>query len=381
MKIILKIGIFILNIIYSVLKLFPVQNKITFISRQANTPNIDFILLKKELEKDYKIVILCKTLDNGIFNKIKYFFHMFKQMYNIATSKAVVLDSYCIPIGILHHRKNLKVIQMWHALGAFKKFGKSIIGKDESKVKINGVNKLSPKELSQIMGMHKNYSYVFASSNLASKGFKEAFGCSEEMIKIYPLPRIDLILDKNNQKEISNKIYDKYKSLKSKSKKNILYCPTFRKDSNDIKYINELINKVDYSKYNLILKLHPLTKHNIIDDRVIIDNEFKTYEMAFISDYIITDYSAVVYEIALLNKPIYFYAYDKDSYIDKRDFYLDYDKDMPGKIYTNIDKLLSEIENSKYDNKKLNNFLNKYIAKCDISYTEDITRFIKSIIE
>ena len=85
MKIIIKIGIFLLNIIYSIFKLFKVKNKITFISRQSNTPNIDFILLSNELKSEYEIIMLCKTLDKGIFNKIKYIFHMFKQMYHIAT--------------------------------------------------------------------------------------------------------------------------------------------------------------------------------------------------------------------------------------------------------------------------------------------------------
>ena len=69
--------------------------------------------------------------------------------------------------------------------------------------------------------------------------------------------------------------------------------------------------------------------------------------MAFVSDYIITDYSAVIYEVSELNKPIYLYAYDKETYIDKRDFYLDYDKDMPGEILTNVDDLLDRINNNK----------------------------------
>ena len=379
MKIIIKIGIFLLNIIYSIFKLFKVKNKITFISRQSNTPNIDFILLSNELKSEYEIIMLCKTLDKGIFNKIKYIFHMFKQMYHIATSKVIILDTYCIPIGVLKHRKNLKVIQMWHALGAFKKFGKSIIGKGESTVNIDGVNKLKMNDLSEIMGMHKNYNYIFASSKKASEGFSEAFGYDKKYIKVLPLPRVDLIIDKKHQKEISDKIYKKYKNLKNK--KNILYCPTFRKDGSDYKYIQDLIEKIDYSKYNLILKLHPLTNYDFNDKRIIIDNDFDTYEMAFISDYIITDYSAVIFEISLLNKPIYLYAYDKDSYVNKRDFYLNYDKDMPGEIYDNIEELLSNIDKNKYDKNKLIDFKERYISNCKNSYTSDIVEFIKSIIE
>ena len=49
----------------------------------------------------------------------------------IATSKVLVLDSYCIAASILHHRKSLKIIQMWHAMGGYKKFGKSILDMEE----------------------------------------------------------------------------------------------------------------------------------------------------------------------------------------------------------------------------------------------------------
>ena len=35
-------------------------------------------------------------------NKFKYFLHMFVQMYHIATSKVVILDSYCIVVSILN---------------------------------------------------------------------------------------------------------------------------------------------------------------------------------------------------------------------------------------------------------------------------------------
>lgn len=379
MEFIVRIGVLILKFFYFFIKFFPQKNKIVFISRQSNNVSVDFKLLGDKLSESYEVVYLCKMIDKGFGNKIKYFFHMFKQMYHISTSKIVVLDSYAIVIGILKHKKNLKIIQMWHALGAFKKFGKSIIGKKESNVDIEFVNKINSDKLSKIMGMHKNYDYIFASSELAVEGFSEAFGYPKSKFKIYPLPRLDLIIDKKNREEVIKKIYSKYKTLKGK--KNILYCPTFRKDNSDIKYIKELINKIDYKKYNLILKLHPLTKMDIDDKRVIIAKEFNTYEMAFVSDVIITDYSAVIYEVSLLNTPICLYAYDKDTYIDSRDFYLDYDKDMPGKIYSNVDNMLSDISNEKYNMSKLSKFNNNYINKYKVSYTDDIVNFIKSLVK
>ena len=103
-----------MNVIYSILKLLKTQNKVTLISRQSDTISIDFKLLVEELKKanpEIKVVVLTKKLGKSWADKVKYFFHMFTQMYHIATSKVVVLDSYCIVISILKHKKELKVIQ------------------------------------------------------------------------------------------------------------------------------------------------------------------------------------------------------------------------------------------------------------------------------
>ena len=98
MSILIRLFKIIMNIIYFFIKLFPTKNKITMISRESNKEIIDFKLLREEIEKrnDFKVVVLCKKLEGNIFNKIGYFFHMFRQMYHIATSKVVILDTYCI---------------------------------------------------------------------------------------------------------------------------------------------------------------------------------------------------------------------------------------------------------------------------------------------
>ena len=374
MIIIVKIFKFILNVIYSIFKLFKTKNRITFISRQSNSVNIDFLLLGEEINKKmkgYDVVYLCKTLDTGFLNKVKYVFHMFKQMYYISTSKVVILDSYCIVISNCKHKKSLTVIQMWHAMGAFKKFGLSVVNNGNKRIKHIDNNKLA-----SVMNMHNNYDYIFASSEYCVKYFSEAFGQDKSKFRIYPLPRLDLMVDKNNIKKVSDKIYSKYPKLKNK-KKNILYCPTFRDGGYDYKYIKEFIDNFNYKKYNLIVKLHPLTKYKFDNSEAIFDNTFNTYEMVFVSDKVISDYSAVIYEVAVIGKPMMFYAYDKKEYVNDRDFYLKYDKDMPGKICLTLNELYEEIDNDSYDMNKLYEFKEKYIKEFKKSYTCDIIDFVE----
>ena len=111
----------VLNVIYCVFKLLPVKKKITYISRQSNTLSVDYRLVIGEMKKrcpEYRNITLIKMIGDGIPAKIGYCFHMLRQMYHIATSEMVVLDTYCIAVSLLKQRDSLIVIQMWHALGA-----------------------------------------------------------------------------------------------------------------------------------------------------------------------------------------------------------------------------------------------------------------------
>ena len=99
---------------------------------------------------------------------------MFKQMYHIATSKIVVLDGYCILISILKHKKDLKVIQLWHALGSLKKFGYSSLDKRDGR----------GKKIADLMNMHKNYSYILTSSEVSRPFFREAFNAKDEQMVV-----------------------------------------------------------------------------------------------------------------------------------------------------------------------------------------------------
>lgn len=369
--ILIKIVIFFLNIIYFFMKLFPTKNKITMISRQSNEIGLDFKLIKDEIEKHnkYKVVVLCRMLEGKeeakLFALIKYGFHMLRQMYNIATSKAVILDSFCIVISILKHKKNLKVIQIWHSIGTMKKFGYDILGQEEG-------NSL---KMAETLNMHKNYTYVLC----AGEGYKDdlvrQFNCDEKSIRIIPLPRLDLLVNDEYIKETKEKIFNKYPSLKKK--KNIVYVPTFRKDETEFEeHINKLIKLVDYKKYNLIIKLHPLSEIKINNKNVINAEEFNSMDMIIASDYVITDYSCILYEAGFINKPLYFDAFDYDEYNKNRSLNIDYFNDLPGVVSKNIEEIIKSIEKEKYDYNKLNKFINKYV-----NYSGNSAKRIYELIE
>lgn len=356
-----------MNCIYAILKLLRVKNKVTFISRQSNEINIDFRLIIEQLKEekpDIKIVTLTRTLDKGLWNKAKYFLHMFVQMYHIATSKVVILDTYCILISILKHRKNLKIIQIWHALGSLKKFGYSSLDKEDGR----------NSELAKEMKMHKNYSYVLTSSKISLPFFREAFNASDEQMKIMSLPRVDFLQLEKYKKEVCDKFYKIYTEVNNK-KENILYCPTKRKKEKKI--VERIVKVVDFNKYNLIVKLHNGEELVYVNGKVLSNKKaFTGMELLHVADYIITDYSAIVYEASIVEKPIYFYVYDYEKYMDDRGWYIDYKSEMPGPIKKNIKDIIKLIENKEWNKQRIVDFRNKYIDDLSKNVTEKIVKLV-----
>ncbi len=367
---ILRIGIclgkFALNIIYFFVKIFPSGNKVTMLSRQSDKTSIDFEYISNEIVKrdqNVKIKVLCKVLKKDPIERFKYCIYILKCMYHISTSKVCVLDGYSIPISILKHKKNLEIIQIWHASGAIKKFGYQSLNKKEGR----GL------EIAKIMNMHKNYNHVVAPSNATAKFYEEAFGVSEDKIIINGLPRLDYIL---GDEKSNKKIQEFYKTHpKYKKKKTILYVPTFRKELDNSKYIKRLIKSINLSKYNLIIKLHPLDKSKK-NSKYIVDKKYNTYDLLKISDYIITDYSAVAFEASILNKPLYFYVYDIDNYYKVRGLNIDLFNEMPNSTSKNPKEIIKNIESNNYDFKELKKFKTKYMGKDYYNNTEKLVDFV-----
>ncbi len=371
---IIKAGIAGLNVLYSFIKLLPVKKKVTMISRQSNIPSDEFKLIKKGIklrDESVKVVFLCHTLDGGVnstfIDKVKYGFHMITQMIHIATSKVVILDTYCMVISILKHKKSLKVIQMWHSMGTMKKFGYTALDTEEG----------SKSELAYTMKMHKNYDYIFASSEAYKDHLAKGFNCDIKKIITMPLPRLDLLNSEKYAQKVRGRIYEKYPELKEKPV--ILYCPTFRKHEEEFgEALKNLAGAIDYDKYHFVVKLHPLSK-TVVDDKMIQADELTSLEMLFAADYVISDYSCIVYEAAVRHIPLYFYNFDMDLYTDGRGLAVDYYRELPGVISKDAKKIITAIESGDYDMEELTKFADKYVVPTKHA-TRNIVEFVFTLM-
>ena len=368
-----KLGITGLRGVYAVMKIFPEKKKITILSRESDTPSLDIEMLRdkiQELHPDYKVVVLCKLFKSSApkHEKLSYALHIPRQMWHLATSKAAVLDTYCIPVSLLNHKKDLLVVQMWHSIGTMKKFGYSILDQAEG----------SSSKIANLMRMHHGYDYIFAAGEGYRDHLAQGFNYPLEKVVVMPLPRVEALKDKSRAEATRKRIFARYPELNS-DKKNIVYVPTFRKGEDEATFsaIRELCNSVDYDKYNLVIKAHPLTDLGGLDDEhAIIDREFSSFDMLFAADIVIGDYSCIMYEAAILGKPLYFYDYDYDEYMATRDIYMDYMAEVPGPVCYDAPSLMKAIKEPSYNYAKLDSFLRKYVYVDSKHETQDMVEFL-----
>ena len=127
--------------------------------------------------------------------------------------------------------------------------------------------------------------------------------------------------------------------------------------------------------------MHPFVKTRIEDNfKNIID--LSDYEdindLLMVSDMLITDYSSVIFEFSLMEKPIIMYAPDMEEYIAERDFYYEYSDFVPGPITKTTEEVVEKINLQNFDVSKVKLFKDRFFDYHDGRSTE---RFVTNFIE
>ena len=120
---------------------------------------------------------------------------------------------------------------------------------------------------------------------------------------------------------------------------------------------------------------------SISDERVIIDHSFTTLEWISVADYVISDYSSIIYEAAIMKKSLFFFAFDLDEYKVGREFFIDYEHEVPGKVYKNVSELIQGILTYKCNQDSLNLFVQKYVLLNRNDCTGEIVKLLQHLLQ
>ena len=349
------------------------ENKVIFLETSFSQLSNSFVYLHSELKK-YNYKIECYFLEKQLIKKIEYTKRVLWFLKSLATAKYLFINEASDVASCIKMRKETKLIQTWHGCGAFKKFGMSTAelifgGTREDKLRFPN---------------YKNIDIVTVSSSEVIWAYAEAMELENEKEKIKPIgvSRTDVYFDEKFKNDSYNKLYQLIPQ--AEGKKIILYAPTFRGRVANAKTSNRLNIEMFYEnfseEYVLLIKHHPLVKKRpkileycqnfAFDCTEILSIE----ELLCVTDICISDYSSLIFEFSLFEKPMIFFAYDLEEYFDWRGFYYSYEELTPGPVFTNnleIVKYIKEIDKN-FDKNKVIEFKNKFMSACDGNSTKRI---------
>jgi len=182
-------------------------------------------------------------------------------------------------------------------------------------------------------------------------------------------PRTDILYTKNNAEDIG-KIKEKLGL--PKDKKVILYAPTWRiKNKFDLMLDIESLRRRLSKDYVFILRLHQFSSKGWtqpVEDGFVYDlSEYDSAEELYlVSDVLVTDYSSVMFDYSILDRPIILFTYDFEEYSEKlRGTYFDIKSIPPGPIlYTSreVEDAIANLDDTEKKYKSLRKqFQDKFI--------------------
>ena len=102
--------------------------------------------------------------------------------------------------------------------------------------------------------------------------------------------------------------------------------------------------------------------------------------LLMVSDICISDYSSLVFEYSLMERPMIFLAYDLEEYYDDRGFYYPYEEMMPGPIVKTTEEVIERLQHLEdwFDRKLVCRFRDKFMSACDGHATERLLEVLES---
>jgi len=198
------------------------------------------------------------------------------------------------------------------------------------------------------------YDYTVTTAARLSSKFASAFATDKRNVVALGYPRNDaLFADKPGSAVGSNPtIHARLRELRAENDL-VAYVPTWRETGGNpiadadlnLAALDDFLARRDAV---LVLKFHPNTEVAFDDgafDRIIeLPSELDLHATLRDVDCLVTDYSSVYFDFLLLDRPVVFFPYDRETYRRRdREFYFEYDDVTPGPVATDGDELRSAL--------------------------------------
>jgi len=318
-------------------------------------------------QPDREIVLLLEPYSYGLRGKLSYLGRLLRGMYHLRTAGLFIVDNAYLPIHVAPHRATTTVVQVWHAVGALKRFG---------------AGTLRLLEEPERSFLHHHYDYVVVASEIARKPYSVALRTPLERVLPLGAPRTDMFFDDAALAAARTRMLALHPGLAGRTV--ITYAPTFRGRGRDKTAAPGLdavrLRSALPADHALVLKGHPNLDPGATPRagyEVVADPTSEMNDWLALTDILITDYSSSIFEFAILRRPMILLVPDLDAYERDPGFFLDFRTEMVGRQVTDTDGVIAAIEDGEFDLSGYDAFVERHIGLVDGRASERfMTRFV-----
>lgn len=352
---------------FHLFRLFPVKKKKVVLMMLHNSRfqgNLRYVYEEMQKRDDFSFLLLSKkqlfsVSGKGIPRVLRLlsagFRFYFVWNYHLATAEYIFLNDNFLPLAYMNLPPGVRVIQLWHGVGAWKQFGLS----SEQDEAVRDLVKKGNRKLT----------HIFVSSEPVKACYAEAFGVEEDKIFVTGIPVTDFYFQEDRKAEAGEKVMEAFPGIRGK--KVLLYTPTFRGNREADrsllqKFPAKEILHILGDEWVIVFRLHPQVHEALClnEERCYDATEYPDIKGLYVAaDMLINDYSSTVVEFALLHKPVYQYAYDLEDY--DRGFYWDYREYAPGPVAGNRKELAALLKEGRIDEERWQRFIQLQYKQLD----------------
>jgi len=233
----------------------------------------------------------------GITSKVRYLLHLIGATWALHRAKITIIDNAWLPVHITARRIGSRVVQVWHAEGAYKRFGHAARG---ASTRADGALRTL---------IHRGYDAALVSSEEVRPAYAEAFQMPVERVyAVGPLHGAWLVSEPHVTAR-ANALREEYPALEGR--RVLLYAPTFRgrgvSRRSALAISPDAIAAALPPDWIVLIKAHPLvpiTDAATHPSCLIVDRRTPVEDLFPVADALFTDYSSSVFLWSLMARPL-----------------------------------------------------------------------------
>ena len=365
---------------FAVGRIFPIRRRVVLATSHANRLGGNLAFIRDELARRTpaeQVVVLAFRHRPGVRGRVAALWHAMRSGFHLATARAFIVDDYFFAMYVIHPRPGTVRVQVWHAAGAFKKFGYSVLDRSFG----------ADQALVEQVPIHANYDLCLVSAAAIAPHYAEAFRLPlDRFTSRVGIPRTDLFADVTRRARVEADVRRRYGI--PDGRRVVLYAPTFRGDSvlaarDDALLDLHRLAAVIGDDHVVLMRLHPFVRGratvgaDLAGFAIDVTGHPDINELMLVSDVLVSDYSSAIFEFALLGRPIAFLAPDHVAYVGERGFYLDFPADLPGPVFETTAALADHLRAGTFDTARVEAFAR---ASFDLADGRASERFVDLVV-